>query len=141
MVVPQPVPYLCDLWSALVVLKLARRRAFVARRRAALGPLVVRAVLRTVVLRVAPLQVAPLTTMLHHYSVGQLVLVVGPVEGVVRRQGAVGKVLRTYTVLGPKYDSVQHECSLSGSCGIPSGFQICRTIGTSLGPVYASDLT
>ena len=141
MVVSQPVPYLCDLWSALVALRLARRRAFVVRRRAALGPLVVRAVLRTVVLRVAPLQVAPLTTMLHHCSVGQLVLVVGPVEGVVRRQGAVGKVLRTYTVLEPRYDSVQHECSPSGSCDIPSVSPICRTIGTSLGPVNATDLS
>ena len=141
MVVPQPVPFLYDRRSALAVRSLARRRAFVVRRRAALGPVVVRAVLRTVVLQVAPLQVAPLTTMLHHCSVGQLVLVVVPVEGVVRRQGVADTVLRTYTVLGPECDSVQHECSPFGSYGIPSGFQICRTIGTSLGPVYASDLT
>ena len=115
MVAPQPVPYLCDLWSALVVLKLARRRAFVARRRAALGPLVVRAVLRTVFLRVAPL-----TTMLHHYSVDQLVLVVGPVEDVDRRQEAAGMVQRTCTLLGPLCGSDQRECSPFGSYGIPS---------------------
>ena len=141
MVVPQPVPYLCDLWSALVVLKLARRRAFVARRRAALGPLVVRAVLRTVVLRVAPLQVAPLTTMLHHYSVGQLVLVVGPVEDVDRRQEAAGMVQRTCTLLGPLCGSDRRECSPSGSYGIPSVSPICRTIGTSWDRVSATDLS
>ena len=144
MIVPQPVPYLCDLWSAVVVLKLARRRAFVARRRAALGPLVVRAVLRTVVLRVAPLQVAPLTTMLHHCLMDQPVLVaevVVPVEGVGRRQEAVDTVLRIYTVLEPTYGSFQCECNLSGSCDIPSVSPICRTIGTSLGPVNATDLS
>ena len=138
-IVPQLVPYLCDLWSALVVPRLARRRASVARRRAALGPLVVRAVLRTEVLRVAPLQVAPLTTRLHHRSVGQLVLVVGPVEDVDRRQEAVGMVLRTCTVLEPVCGSFRRECSPSGSCGIPSGSPIYRTIGTSLGLVNASD--
>ena len=68
-------------------------------------------------------------------------MVVVPVVGVDRHLGAVGMELQTYTVLEPAYGSVQYGCSPSGSCGIPSGFPICRTIGTSLGPVNATDLS
>ena len=141
MAVPRPVPYLCDPWSVLAVQRLARRRALVVRHRAASGPVIDRAALRTVVLQVAPLQVAPLTTRLHHCSVGQLVLVVGPVEDVDRRQEAAGMVQRTCTLLGPLCGSGRRECSPSGSYGIPSVSPICRTIGTSWGLVSVTDLS
>ena len=71
-------------------------------------------------------------------SVAALVV---PVVGVDRHLGAVGMELQIYTVLEPTYGSVQYGCSPSGSFGIPNGSLTCRTIGTSLGPAYVSDLS
>ena len=64
-----------------------------------------------------------------------------PVVGVDRHLGAVDMELQIYTVLEPTYGSFQYGCSLSGSYDTPSVSPICRTIGTSLGPAYVTDLT
>ena len=137
MVAPRPVPYLCGPRSALAVRRLARRRAFVVRRRAASVLVAGRASSRVFVLQVAPLQVAPLTTRCHRCLVVQLVLAAGPVVVVDRRQEAAGMVQQTCIHLGPSCGSVPNACSPSGSFGIPSVFPICRTIGTSWGLVSA----
>ena len=139
MVEPRPGPCLCDPWSALAVQRLARRRALAARRRAASVPVVDRASSEVLVLQVAPLQVAPLTTRRHRCLVVQLVLAVGPLVVVDRRQEVAEMVQQICIHLGPSCGSVLNACSPSGSFGIPSVFPICRTIGTSWGRVSVTD--
>ena len=141
MVAPRPVPYLYGPRSALAVRRLARRRAFVVRRRAASVLVADQASSRVFVLQVAPLQVAPLTTRLHRRLVVQLVQAVGPVVVVDRRQEAAGMVQRICILLGPSCDLVQRECSPSGSFGIPSVFPTYHTIGTFWGLASVTDLS
>ena len=141
MVGPRPGPCLCDPWSALAAQRLARRRAFAAHRRAASVPVVDRASSEVLVLQVAPLQVAPLTTRRHRCLVVQLVLAVGPLVVVDRRQEVTEMVQQICIHLGPSCGSVLNVCSPSGNFGISSVFPICRTIGTSWGRVNVTDLS